>query len=398
MVEAFIDFSSKPTIMITSRNNIVLYDSLPLDNQFLNKLYEIFAASEPSSVLVVTHAVYSKDKFKNAYEVKNLRVRGSDYTGTVSQLDINKLMYVFNALKIENIRFCDKFSMYEHYLGNNQCGVDVCCGKYLLLNKIDVIDKIDYVSSTNFELALLQMCRKNGNSDVINFANFTDYDAVKWFENFVKVADTSAYVIMTVFGFFKFIKPNISIDLTQVKFNSQLETVTYDTNLNLGKDKVLKVEEPIILDTIKAPDKKEISFSKWGLCIVNILIILLLVSALGLNYYFTKKTTAPSEKLAMLRNQNTHNTIVLDKMNEEFISNKSTLIEEIKLRCPAECVIASIMIDSSIEIVYYVPDTQTIDNVLAGTQDLLKVNGTSDGGVVTMNNINYHKYTVSFSE
>ena len=121
MVEAYIDFSNKPTIMITSRNNIVLYDTLALDNQFLNKLYEILAAAEPTSVLVVTHAVYSKDKFKNAYEIKNILVKDEKYVGTISQLDINKLMYVFNALKITDIRFCDKFSMYEHYLKNNQC-------------------------------------------------------------------------------------------------------------------------------------------------------------------------------------------------------------------------------------------------------------------------------------
>ena len=42
MVEAFLELDTSAKLMLTSRNNIILFDTLEYDSQFLNRLYKIF--------------------------------------------------------------------------------------------------------------------------------------------------------------------------------------------------------------------------------------------------------------------------------------------------------------------------------------------------------------------
>lgn len=421
MVEAFLELGTNAKLMLTSRNNIILFDTLEYNTCFLDKLYKVLSEIGTDSITVVVHAIYDKEPYNNVYKTETYQVADKIYTGVISQLDINKLMCVFNAAKINNIRICDKMVMYDHFLKTNQCLVESINGTNIIVSKgLSGISSITYAKNNSLEQSLLQTCRRTGVRDIINFNTFIDYDSVKWFENFVKVQDLSIFVTLTTFGFFKFINTITSVDIEQVKFNSKLETVTYATKTKKS-DKVLRssiynenvnniiVNEP---DTeISVDDKKEIKKperlknaqqipNKSGKVLLTCIISLIGVSLLAafiISYYFDNKAKYPESLTNQNNNMIKHLELQQDKLNETPIHNNAVILDNLLSRCPLDVNIGSVIIDDSIEVVYYVAETGDVETVKNSLSDIYKINGVSESGVVTLNDVTYTKYTISLS-
>lgn len=415
MIEAYLDFDSKIKLMITNQNNIILFDTFDFNGDTLNKLYKILSELCVESVITVMHAIYDKECYDNVYRTETYQIGDNIYTGVLSQLDINKLMCVFNAAKITNIRFCDKMIMYNHFLRDNQCLVDSTNNTNIVVSKnMGGVSDIIYVKSSMLEQSLLQTCRKNNTKDIVNFNTFVDYDCVKQFTNFVKVEELSIFVTLTVFGFFKFINSTASIDLNQVRFNSKLETVNYETK-SLKSDKVLK--GPIIhkkvqqsnenTSSVKVKEKqKPVKVKKShrqkpvANILINLLIVLLLFSLAStfiVKHYYNNKARGPEDLIIYNTNIINHTKLRINKLQESPVTNTSQITNDIITRCPVDISIGSIIIENDIEIVYYVAETATIDSVLSTLEDNYKVNAISESGIVTLNNINYSKYVISVS-
>ncbi len=414
MIEAFLDLDTSAKLMLTSRNNIILFDTLEYDNQFLNKLYKILSEMAVDSVLVVTHAIYDKKPYNNVYHTETYQIGDSIYTGVLSQLDINKLMCVFNAVKISNIRFCDKMVMYDYFLKNGQCLVDSTSNTNIIVGKNDLgISSVTYVKTNSLEQSLLQICRKHAIYDTVNFNTFIDYDCVKWFENFVKVQELTVFVTLTVFGFFKFINTDSRVDINQVKFNSKLETVSYSTHTE-NTDKVLrgpaiqensaKVSKAPIKEKskkaaipIKIKSKSHRSIPSALINLALILSIFSLILTFIADYYFTNKAKYPESLLNQNNSIINHVTLRLDKLEEAPVQNSSVIVIDLMSKCPVDVNIGSITISDNIEVVYYVAETGNIETVKGALSDFYKINGISESGIVTLNEIIYTKYTVSLS-
>lgn len=414
MVEAFLELDTSAKLMLTSRNNIILFDTLEYDSQFLNRLYKILSELAVDSVLIVTHAIYDKEPYNNVYHTETYQIGDSIYTGVISQLDVNKLMCVFNAAKINNIRFCDKMVMYDYFLKDGQCLVDSTSNTNVIISKNDTgISSVTYVKTNSLEQSLLQICRKHAVHDVVNFNTFIDYDCVKWFENFVKVQELTIFVTLTVFGYFKFINTNSRIDINQVKFNSKLETVSYSTHTE-DTDKVLrgpaiqensaKVNKAPIKEKskkaaipIKTKSKSHRSVPSALINLALILIVFSLILSFVAAYYFSNKAKYPESLLNQNNNIINHITLRLAKLEEEPLQNSSVIVIDLMCKCPMDVSIGSIAISDNIEVVYYVAETGNIETVKEALSDSYKINGVSESGVVTLNEIIYTKYTISLS-
>ena len=183
MVEVFISLDKICTVMITSRNNIIFYDDYEYEASLLDQLYYLFDSVKPDSAYIVLNPTYDTNVYRHVYITDKVQIGDYVYNGIVSQEDINKLVHLFNVLKIENVYFYDKMHYYTHFLPVNTCGVDYTQGTYTVLCKKNDLFSLSYAKN-NVEQMLLQNCRKAHVTEIVDFTSFIDYDCIRWFENF----------------------------------------------------------------------------------------------------------------------------------------------------------------------------------------------------------------------
>lgn len=416
MVEAYLDLDTTLKVMITTDNYVVLYDTLQYNGQTLDKLFEIMSNVKPNRALVVTHAIYDTARYNAAYHPEVLQIGDFLYTGNIAQIDINKLMHLFNSLKITNIAFFDKFKMYNYVDADNVCIIDSCGRSYVLaIKKKDICD-IVYIKEQNLEQAMLQLCRKHGLTEMYNLTNYIEYDYVKYFENYTDLAEIEAFVTASVFGFFRFVQPDLRYDMTCVTFDRNMNTVSYNSVSNQTKDTVESatdkqddLADEKNLENVNKTVERGIKYSKkknninkksigtMVATISTVLIALSLIIFCVLSVYLRRVELQMQNSYNIVSEQKEHAECYISKLQEDVPIDCNDIVDFIDSLCPIDDYVGSIVIDNNYEVLFYVAESSSIDEIQAILENDFEINGISDGGVVTLNNKNYSKYTISLT-
>lgn len=416
MVEVYLDLDTTLKIMITTDNYIVLYDTFQYNGQTLDKLFEIMSNVKPDRALVVTHAVYDTTRYNAAYHPSILLIGDFLYTGNIAQIDINKLMHLFNSLKITNVEFFDKFQMYSYISADDVCIIDSCNKSYVLTIKQKDIRDIVYVKEQNLEQAMLQLCRKHNITEMCNLTNYIEYDYVKYFENYTDLAEIDAFVTASVFGFFRFVQPDLRYDITCVTFDRNMNTVTYDDSSSetkgttenstesqddLTTDKNLKNANKGSKGNSKRLKKRRNRDSKSaGIMAATISIVLVALSLIVfcvLSVYFRQIELQKQNSYNIASEQKEHAEHYIAKLKENVPMDYGDVVNYINSICPIDDYVGSIVIDDTYEVLFYVAESSSIDEIQAVLKNDFEINGISDGGVITLNDKNYAKYTISIT-
>lgn len=416
MVEVFLDLKKNEIdIMMCRDNYIFLYDSRPINQNILNDLYTIVNLKPVDRCYIITHAYYSTDTYADGYLLNSETFNNSIYNGYVPQIDLNKVICVLHNSKIEDIRIFDKMVMYLHFMKNRTCVIDnYDKNTFLLLGQSPEFSIVNYVNEEHLDKNLLHVCRKCSTDDVINFNNFIDYGCLQNFANYVTVYDINIFTSMTVFGFFKFIYQGACYDIDTIKFDTNYNTFNYNTvrddaEVNESKTVVSDITETKVQQSTvsknhdkKKKNEKRSNKDKKHLetfsIVFNYLVIISFLGVLAVYIFLGKKNSSLRNDLILQQDKMLHYDLCINKLNESIPSDVAIITSDLVAIVPESVLIASIVIDDDIELVCYVPDSIAIDDVINALNKSYKLNGNSDGGLITLNGNVFNKVTISISK
>lgn len=416
MVEIFISLDKICTVMITSRNNIIFYNDYEYEASLLDQLYYLFDSVKPDSAYIVLNPTYDTNVYRHVYVTDKVQIGDYVYNGIVSQEDINKLVHLFNVLKIENVYFYDKMHFYNHFLPENACGIDYAQGTYTVLCKKNELFSLSYTKN-NVEQMLLQNCRKAQVTELVDFTSFIDYDCIRWFENSVQIGDINVFIKLSVFGYFRFLNKDDNIeDLVSVKFDRDLNTVTYGTEY-VEDSRVLKsvpvpeatVDEQLqasvkqtesktkdlAVHTEKEPKKK----SSIILTVVIIILLIVIVGGAGLYFYLSQQYKSKENQYQIGNDALEHEKNIEASLKQILQEDTVVLYDTVASSCDATDIVGSITFNNdSLEVLFYVPADSDIEKLKNALAIHFEVNGIADNGKITIGDDIYSKYVISLSE
>lgn len=416
MVEVFISLDKICTVVITSRNNIIFYDDYEYEASLLDQLYYLFDSVKPDSAYIVLNPTYDTNVYRHVYITDKVQIGDYVYNGIVSQEDINKLVHLFNVLKIENVYFYDKMHYYTHFLPVNTCGVDYTQGTYTVLCKKNDLFSLSYAKN-NVEQMLLQNCRKAHVTEIVDFTSFIDYDCIRWFENSAQIGDINVFIKLSVFGYFRFLNKDDNIeDLVSVKFDRNLNTVTYGTAY-VEDPHILKsasvheatVEEQLQVtakqtenaaETLVASAKKEPE-KKIGAVLTVIMIILLIITlgGAGLYFYLSQQYKSKENQYQISADTYEHEKNIEASLKQILQEDTAVLYDSVASSCDATEIIGSVTFNNdSLEVLFYVPADSDVEKLKSTLAAHFEVNGIADNGKITIGDKIYSKYVISLSE
>ena len=132
--------------------------------------------------------------------------------------------------------------------------------------------------------------------------------------------------------------------------------------------------------------------------VFNYLVIISFLGVLAVYIFLGKKNSSLRNDLILQQDKMLHYDLCINKLNESIPSDVAIITSDLVAIVPESVLIASIVIDDDIELVCYVPDSIAIDDVINALNKSYKLNGNSDGGLITLNGNVFNKVTISISK
>lgn len=403
MLEVFLDLDNSCSLMLLKDNNIILFETIQYDTKCLDTIYFILHNYKLDKATIICHGIRSNASLANSYVIHDFVIDSQINRSYVAVKDIDKLHYLFQKLNVTDIKIFDAMEFYSAVLPQNSCGVitniDGSCSIYF---KDTAKSELVQTKADLLEQTLLSICHRTNCTNIINLSDYVDYDCICNFSNFTSLTEIMLYAKLSIFGYFKFRNVVPKFDITQTNWNSKFEnptsasvstastTLTMDEHKEQQDSKQVKVKKPV--------EKQKKSHTKALLSFIIVLSILLTVAACIASIILENKAYNAYNEMVIAEDNVNHSEKYLEKLTESTPMEYVCDVRLLQELCPFDSQIGNITVDTEYEILYYIAETNTLDDVTDAYNNLFLVNGVSDGGIVVLNDITYNKYTVSVSK
>ena len=205
-------------------------------------------------------------------------------------------------------------------------------------------------------------------------------------------------------------------DLVSVKFDRNLNTVTYGTAY-VEDPHILKsasvheatVEEQLQVtakqtenaaETLVVPAKKEPK-KKIGAVLTVIMIILLIITlgGAGLYFYLSQQYKSKENQYQISADTYEHEKNIEASLKQILQEDTAVLYDSVASSCDATEIIGSVTFNNdSLEVLFYVPADSDVEKLKSTLAAHFEVNGIADNGKITIGDKIYSKYVISLSE
>lgn len=410
MLNVFIDVCADLRLAIIKNGNVILVQTMRINNQTMNRIMERLNGIEIDHLIFSMAGFYYKKPVQEAYTPLKLKIGEEELFCNLDIKDLQFLLKIKEKLKCADVRFVERTGYlislaqkktinYENY------------GEYTQFYIVD--DKggrFCYSYTKDFEEALSSLKQQNESYTVINTKNISSQKLLTYIRNKNLIRATDMISIKNFLSLCLFFLSNLAKDYTfECDENSLLESVITDFAETQEKDKATEDIKDTVANLDKPNNykktlgKNDIKFFKrhtkdegYYLKYVFLVAVFLNMCLIGVAVFCQRDVVAltkQSSQMTMELNSLNSKTQLLKDAEAKNINTSN--IEKIQkiLELKLEASIGEIVIDwdNNISVLLYVDSLDKIDTYQMSFSKISDVIEYESEGTIVINNKLWYK-------
>lgn len=270
---------------LNENNKCYFYVEHDYETDILDLLYNYLISCNVQKVNVILQGNWALKPSENSYISGKARISNAQFIGSVSQIDVNKLVHLFKAANIEDFTFVDRFAIYQNIIKNEKdpvCIIDRLASSILLLiaspaDEYNCIKEIFYILPNNLSKYIGMLKRKY---NLVKFIDLNSYE-LPTVERFTKFEKSDAIKIAQLTSVNE-ADNDLKLNNDKIAFSSNFNSYDVEEGEEITepeKEEEVMIEEPLVTNSLVSnEDTKKV---KGTSVLLTILIILCMLSILG---------------------------------------------------------------------------------------------------------------------